>query len=219
MLPILFLGVGCATTKVTQVKPAKEIDRVIVDYKGAGVGIEIPAWVEAVASDDFKTLENLSSSKDKDRLPVTAVERGKNLDLLKSWANNFSVQAQISRAIQNKVAAEFGGNQEGDKNSEENANFVKELVATFSRVNISGLTKEKDFWVKLKVRDNNKKTEEEVYEYYVWYSISHKDLKEQIDIALGKVEAKTQKQKEMKNEVKDALAKLKSEDLSSPTGN
>jgi hypothetical protein len=214
VLPAMIFSVGCATTKNSAAKPAKEIDRVIVDYKGAAIGGEVPSWVEAVVDDDFETLQSTPSFKDKGLLPVVAVERGKNLDLLKSWANNFSVQSQISRAIQNKVSAEFGGNQEGDKNTEENANFVKELVATFSRTNISGLKKEKDYWVKLKIRDNHKKTEEETYEYYVLYSINQKTLQEQIDIAMGKVEAKTQQQKEMKSEVKDALAKLKSEELS-----
>ena len=98
--------------------------------------------------------------------------------------------------------------------AEENANFIKELVATFSNTKISGLKKERDYWVKMKIRDNYNKTEEQQYEYYVLYSISNKDLQHQIDVALGKVAAQTQVQKEMKNEVKDALAKLKSEDLS-----
>jgi hypothetical protein len=215
----LVLSVGCASSKPKAAQQAKEIDRVIVDYKGAAIGGEIPEWVEAVVNDDFESLQAMPTFKDKDRLAVVAVERGKNLDLLKSWANNFSVQAQISRAIQNKVSAEFGGNQEGDKNSEESLNFVKELVATFSQTNVSGLKKEKDYWVKLKIRDNAKKTEEEFYEYYVLYSINAKDLQEQIDIAMGKVEAKNQVQKELKNEVKDALTKLKGEDLSSTAAN
>ncbi len=217
---VLSLGMLTACASGSKVKPAeaaqqaKEIERVIVDYKGSTLGAEIPAWVQDVSDDNYEALQNLPSFKDTKLIPVVAVERGKNLDLLRSWANNFSVQSQIARAIQNKVSAEFGGNQEGDKNSEENRNFVKELVATFSQTNISGLKKEKDYWIKLKVRDNYKKTEEEFYEYYVLYSIDSTVLQEQIDIALGKVEAKTQAQKEMKNEVKDALAKLKGEDLS-----
>ena len=215
MAAVFCFLVGCASTQTAKpAKQAKEIERVIVDYKGAALGADIPSWVEAAVEDDYITLQNLPEFKDKDRLPVIAVERGKNLDLLKSWANNFSAQAQVSRAIQNKVSAEFGGNQEGDKNAEENANFVKELVATFSNTKISGLKKERDYWVKMKTRDNYNKTEEQQYEYYVLYSIDNKDLQHQIDVALGKVAAQTQVQKEMKNEVKDALAKLKSEDIS-----
>lgn len=180
--------VGCASTKTAKpAKQAKEIERVMVDYKGAALGTGIPLWVEAAVNDDYVALQNLPEFKDKDRLPVIAVERGKNLDLLKSWANNFSAQAQVSRAIQNKVSAEFGGNQEGDKNAEENANFVKELVATFSNTKISGLKKERDYWIKMKTRDNYNKTEEQQYEYYVLYSIDNKDLQHQIDVALGKV--------------------------------
>jgi hypothetical protein len=211
------LFAGCASTKAVSVnaaKPAKEIERVIIDYKGATFGQDVPSWVEAIANDDFEILQSLPSFKDKDRLPVVAVERGQNLDLLKSWANNFSVQAQVARSIENKVSAEFGGNQEGDKNTAESTNFVKELVTTFSKTKVSGLQKEKDYWIKLKTRDNYKKTETEQYEYYVLYSISNEDLQRQIDIALGKIEAKTQVQKELKDEVKDALASLKSSDLS-----
>lgn len=212
---VLCFVVGCSSTQTAKhVKQGKEIERVVVDYKGSVLGAEIPAWVEAAINDDFVSLQNLPEFKDKDRLPVIAVERGKNLDLLKSWANNFSAQAQVSRAIQNKVSAEFGGNQEGDKNIEENSNFIKELVATFSNTKISGFKKERDYWVKMKTRDNYNKTEEQEYEYYVLYSISNKDLQYQIDVALGKIAVKNQKQQELKNEVKDVLAKLKSEDLS-----
>ena len=209
------LLMGCASASKQHVKQAKEIERVIVDYKGAALGTEVPSWVEAVVNDDYVALQSLPEFKDKDKIPVVAVERGKNLDLLKSWGNNFSAQAQVSRAIQNKVSAEFGGTQEGDKNAEEATSFIKELVATFSNTKISGLKKERDYWVKMKIRDNHNKTESEQYEYYVLYSIGNKDLQYQIDVALGKVSAQNQVQRELKTEVKDALAKLKSEELSS----
>ena len=88
MAAVLCFLVGCASTQTAKpAKQAKEIERVIVDYKGAAFGADIPSWVEAAVEDDYVTLQNLPEFKDKDRLPVVAVERGKNLDLLKFYGN------------------------------------------------------------------------------------------------------------------------------------
>jgi hypothetical protein len=188
------------------------VERAIIDYKGAGLGEARPQWVSAAVNDDYAQLEAMPRLKDK--LAVIAIERGKNLDLLKSWANNFSIQSQLSRQISNKIRAEFGGGQGGDKNStEEAASFGRDVAATLSKTTISGLAKEVDYWVKMRVTDKTKKTVEEYYEYYVVYSISRANLEYQIDVALGKIQAKDQKQSEIKAEVKDAIKRLRASDL------
>ncbi|MDR0823426.1 MAG: hypothetical protein LBN20_06585 [Endomicrobium sp.] len=211
------LFAGCGASKVGVAAPAAKIaskvERVILDYKGAALGSEIPTWVESAVNDDYQTLESMPRFKD--RLAVVAIENGKNLDLLKSWANNFSVQAQLSRQISNKISAEFGGGQQGDKNSEESTTFIREVVATLSEAKISGLSKEMDYWLKVRTIDKDKKTEVEQYTYYVVYSINKADLQRQIDIALGKIAAKNQEQQEIKTEVVDAVKRLRPADIAS----
>jgi hypothetical protein len=184
-------------------KQAKTIERLILDYKGADVGAEIPGWVEAAIDDNYEAI--MRDSRFKGKMPIVDYGYGQNLDLLRSWVNNFNVQAGISRRIANYVEANFGGEQLGNKNSPENINFVKELVATFSSVTISGAAKEMDYWIKLRTIDRSKKTETEQYSYYVVYSISQADLDYQVDRALGRVAARTQEQRELKAEVEDAM--------------
>ncbi|MDR3049832.1 MAG: hypothetical protein LBV16_08385 [Elusimicrobiota bacterium] len=209
---ILFAGCGAGKVGIASpaAKAAPKVERVILDYKGAALGTEVPAWVEAAINDDYQTLESMPRFKD--RLAVIAIESGKNLDLLKSWANNFAIQSQLSRQISNKVSAEFGGGQQGDKNSEESVSFIREVVATLSEAKISGLSKEMDYWLKIRTIDNSKKTETEQYTYYVVYSINKADLQRQIDIALGKIAAKNQEQQEIKTEVIDAVKRLRPSD-------
>ncbi|MDR0643120.1 MAG: hypothetical protein LBG07_11765, partial [Treponema sp.] len=130
---------------------------------------------------------------------------GQNLELLRSQVNNFNVQASVARRISNYVEANFGGEQLGDKNTAENRSFVEEVVATFSRVEINGLAKEKEYWVKLRTIDRGKKTETEQYYYYVLYSIPEQTLNEQIARAMSNIPAKTKDQEEIRSNVEEAM--------------
>jgi hypothetical protein len=211
---ILFAGCGAKQGGIAS-EPSKidqQIVRTIVDYKGAPLGQEIPKWINDIVNDEYEALEQLPRFKDK--IAVVAIENGNNLDLLKSWANNFSIQAQLSRQISNKISAEFGGGLQGDKNSQESMTFIREIVATLSQTKISGLAKEMDYWIKIRTTDKEKKTQEEHYIYYVVYSISKANLDHQIDVALGKVQAKNQEQTELKTEIIDSVKKLRTSELS-----
>ena len=160
-------------------KQAPKIERIIVDYQGAAIGSDIPTWVEAAVNRDIETIKKIPRFKGK--VPFISEGSGKNLDLLRSWVNNFDMQASVSRMISNYVEAKFGGEQLGNKNSPENINFVKEIVTTFSNVKINGLGKEMDYWIKLRVKDLDKGTETEDYRYYVVYSMSEEALQHQIE--------------------------------------
>lgn len=186
---------------------AKTIERIIVDYKGAAIGAEIPAWVQAAVDNDYERIAKLPQFKGK--VPIIDYGYGQNLDLLRSWVNNFNVQAGVARRISSSIQAEFGGEQLGTKDSPENRNFVKEVVATFSQTEISGLAQELDYWTRLRTIDREKGTETEQYTYFVVYSISEEDLNFQIARALGKAAAQTAEQEELKTDVENALKSLK----------
>jgi hypothetical protein len=193
-------GEGSGAPPPTQ---AKTIERVIVDYKGASIGADIPNWVEAAINNDYDAISRLSRFQG--RVPVINYGSGQNLDLLRSWVNNFSIQAQVARQISNYVEANFGGTQLGSKDTPENRQFVKEIVATFSNVTISGLSQDLDYWTLLRTIDHGKGTETEQYNYYVIYSIAQEDLDYQIAQAMGRVAAANQEQEELKTEVEDAM--------------
>ncbi|MDR0731984.1 MAG: hypothetical protein LBF63_09970 [Treponema sp.] len=179
------------------------IDRIRVDYQGAVTGSEIPAWVQAAIDFDTVSLQQLPGFEGK--IAIVDYGVGQNLELLRSLVNNFNIQASVARRISNYVEANFGGEQLGDKNTAENRSFVEEVVATFSRVEINGLAREKEYWVKLRTIDRGKKTETEQYYYYVLYSISEQLLNEQIARAMDNIPARTRDQEEIRANVEDAM--------------
>jgi hypothetical protein len=194
---------GKRTANAAAPAQAKTIERVYVDYKGAVTGSDIPDWVEAAVDDDQEAIGRISRFKGK--APIIDYAQGQNLDLLRSWVNNFNAQAAVSRRISNYVEANFGGVQLGDKDTAENRAFIKDVVATCSNVRFNGLAREMDYWVKLRTIDRGRGTETEAYTYYVVYSISEDDLRSQIDAAMGKVTAKTKDQQELKSEIESAM--------------
>jgi hypothetical protein len=198
---------GSCASKRGEIKVSEAIETVTLDYKGRAIGAEKPDWVEAANNDDYETLSKIPRFAGK--VPIVNYGNGRNLDLLRSWVNNFNVQAEVSRRIVTTIDATFGGGQLGDKNTPENNDFVKEIVATFSATEISGLGKEMDFWIKERTIDRDKKTSDDQYTYYVVYSISEEDLNNQIDRAMGKIVAKTKEQEEIKAEANEAIKRAK----------
>jgi len=193
-------GSGSDSSSTKQSNP---IQRITVDYQGAAIGSEIPAWVEAAVNSDLDTIKKMPRFKDKE--PIVDWGTGQNLDLVRSFVNNFNVAGGVSRRIITYVEAEFGGSQLGSKDNPENRNFVKEIVGSFSNAEFSGLAREMDYWVKLRIVDRGKGTQTEEYRYYVVYSIPEDILQRQIDIALGRVSAKNQEQQEIKKDVEAAM--------------
>jgi hypothetical protein len=195
-------GVGAGSGSPPPAQP-KTIERIRVDYKGAAIGSEIPSWVEAAIDNNYDAIARLSRFDG--RVPVVNYGTGQNLDLLRSWVNNFNIQAQVARQIATYVEANFGGEQLGSKDSPENRQFLKEVVATFSNATINGLSQDLDYWVLLRTIDHGKGTEIEQYYYYVVYSIGKEELDYQIAQAMGKITAANQEQEELKVDVEAAM--------------
>ena len=187
----------------TPAKKTPSVTREMIDWKGASIGQEVPSWVIAAVDNDVETLQDLPEFKDSTLF--FAESQGENIDLLKSWANNFQVQAEFSKTIKNFVISKFGAELNGSKDDKEAQSFLTETVASFSKAEITGLRKAKDYWVQTRYTDNNKGTFEDKYQYFVIYSIKTKNLETQIDKVLGGVAAETAKQQQLKNEVRSLV--------------
>jgi uncharacterized protein (UPF0335 family) len=186
---------------------SQAVQYVRIDYQGAAIGSDIPTWVESAVNSDLEAIKRISRFQG--RVPFVDYGSGQNLDLLRSWVNNFNIQAGVSRRITNYVEAQFGGALTGNKDTPENQNYIKEIIASLSSTQFSGLAKEMDYWIKLRIIDNSKKTESEEYRYYVVYSMAETDLQYQIDMAIGKITAETQEKKELKNDVENAMKQVR----------
>ena len=183
------------------------IEHVMLDWKGASIGAEIPDWVYDAVENDYTALSKLPQFSKKKIM--CAESQGKNLDLLKSWVNNFDVQATFSKTISNYVTNNFGGELSGSKDSSVSKNFLDEITATFSKTEINGLSKEMDFWVKTKIIDHDKGTSTETYEYFVVYAIDQAAFEYQISEALGLVDAESEVEEELKDRVQNAMNEVR----------
>lgn len=182
---------------------SKSVKTEMIDWKGASIGSELPDWVYSAVDNDVLALSTLPQFENK--IIYFAEDQGQNLDLLKSWVNNFNVQASFSRELSNFVIAKFGGEQNGSKNEEEVQMYLNELVASCSKAEINGLGKKLDYWVKTRYIDKELDTIKDVYQYFVVFAIDKDDFKLQMDRVLGRVEAKTEAQKKLKADVKLAI--------------
>ena len=200
---LVFLFSSCQSTSNAAVTVSKRVEREMIDWKGASIGSEIPSWVVDAVDQNYKAISQLPQFENK--LIFFAEDQGKNLDMLKSWVNNFNIQGAFSKSVSNFVISKFGGEQAGSKNDETSESFLKEITSTYSKTEINGLSKELDYWVKTRYIDHDKKTSEDIYQYFVVYAIDKNDLKLQLDRALGLVEAKEESQKKLKVEVSAAI--------------
>ena len=190
----------------SNVVAAKSVVREMIDWKGASIGNEIPSWVFDAVDQNYEAISKLPQFEN--RMIFFAEDQGKNLDMLKSWVNNFNVQSAFSKSVSNFVITKFGGEQSGSKADETSESFLTEMTSTFSKTEINGLSKELDYWVKTRYIDNMAESSEDIYQYFVVYAIDKNELKLQLDRALGLVEAKDESQKKLKAEVSAAIAEV-----------
>ena len=190
----------------SNVVASKSVVREMIDWKGASIGNEIPSWVFDAVDQNYEAISKLPQFEN--RMIFFAEDQGKNLDMLKSWVNNFNVQSAFSKSVSNFVITKFGGEQSGSKADETSESFLTEITSTFSKTEINGLSKELDYWVKTRYIDNMAESSEDIYQYFVVYAIDKNELKLQLDRALGLVEAKDESQKKLKAEVSAAIAEV-----------
>lgn len=192
----IVLLAGCASTSSavkTETRP------VIVDWQGSAYGTDIPSWAKAALENDWAAVSSLPEYSGK--VVKAASNRGKDLDLLRSWVQA-DAATDISRSVSQSVTTNLGNSLSGNKDSDEaTIKITKQAIGIFSGNTISGFEKSREFWVKLR---NANGTEE--YEYLVLYAIGEENLALQIDRALGKIEAATEAEKSALAEI-DRLVK------------
>ena len=206
MLMLLFVSCQSTSKEATTDVVSKHVEREMIDWKSASIGSEIPSWVVDAVDQNYSAIAQLPQFENK--IIFFAEDQGKNLDMLKSWVNNFNVQGAFSKSVSNFVITKFGGEQSGSKSDETSESFLKEITSTFSKTEINGLSKELDYWVKVRYIDNDKQKTEDIYQYFVVYAIDKNELKLQFDRALGLVEAKDEVENKLKVEVSAAIEEV-----------
>jgi hypothetical protein len=180
-----------------------------IDWRGRNVGVpkeNIPQWVTAVASG--APMSELSPLFE-NRVVFVGEQKGKNLSLVQSWANNFSVQATVSRELTNAVDATFGGGLSGNLDEGRVNRIQREIVATLSTTRFSGLRKDADFWIKERVTDRVKKTVVDEYASYVVFSMDPESFRLQLAEALKKIIPQNQEEVGMMQKAEENILRMR----------
>ena len=204
----LMLIAGCTSTgAATTTAPrqasgnARTLKFEIIDWQGASFGAEIPEWAQIVLSDKEQLDRIAAAPTYKDLAVRTASAQGKDIDLLKRWVQN-DIAAAVTREIAQTITVKSGQGMSGNKDSDKDAQkMLQDVMGVFSSVTLNGLEKSREFWVGRR----DKETGKESYEYVAVYVINKENLMLQIDRALGKVAAKTEKEKTMLTDIKSAI--------------
>ena len=200
---------GCTSTGVATVQTApkaasgnaRNLKFEITDWQGASFGSEIPEWAQIVLTDKEKLDRIAAEPTYKDLAVRTASAQGKDIDLLKRWVQN-DIAAAVTREIAQTITVKSGQGMSGNKDSDKDAQkLLQDVIGVFSSVTLNGLEKSREFWVERRDKQSGK----ESYEYVAVYVINKEDLQLQIDRALGKVAAKTEKEQAMLTDIKAAI--------------
>ncbi len=199
---------SCATNGTEEIKTKPPVERSfeVIDWQGASMGGQIPAWA-AVATTDEEALKRLDSVDSEPTYKGKAVEvafaSGQDIDLLKAWVQN-EIAASVATQITQVLTTESGQKQIGNKDDRESARkMIQKVIGVFSSTSLSGLQKSRDFWTK----KYYKKTGRVEFDYVAIYVISQENLNLQIDRALGKISAKTKAEKEALDDIKRVIKK------------
>ncbi|MGN0729981.1 hypothetical protein [Treponema sp.] len=161
-LSLAMFVAGCASTSKTEAAPQqskvpvqKTVSRETIDWKGAGLGAEIPGWAVAATEDDFEGLSaDLRKRLDGKFYIFISTERvRKNTDSTKDLkmaqeaaAANYMVT--IARSLNAAVDARFSGVLSANEDTQ------KTLVATAANARFSGFSRIADTWVLQRVTDS-----------------------------------------------------------------
>ncbi len=167
---------GCTSTpKVKEISGTTEI----IEHKGTAFGIPQPEWVtEVLGTPNQKTL---SKALGIDRHIWVVSKSGKNLDFIKTWADQVDARAEIGASIKQGISDFVGAAAEGDDSDIEET--IRRYSARASAVMVTGLNKETDWWVLGRTQLQKKNETESKYTYLVVYSMDEELYQKQLKTA------------------------------------
>jgi hypothetical protein len=208
-LVLILVIIGCQTTrprdeeeqeekKEEVVKVEETIEEwVIVDHKTKDFGGNVPRWV------DRTPLQLQQEDMYKDFYVFIEDQTGKNLDGIKIWAQNFSINANIARMVTTRVEAKFAGAAVGDKDMLET--YFENVVKSVSSASFARVVVEDEFWIK----KQNKNSGDIEFRYLFLVTVPRSEIEAAIQRAFEDAEdtnkPKTEEEKVARERVKEAF--------------
>jgi hypothetical protein len=165
--------IGCASKpKVKDISGPTEI----LEHKGTAWGIPQPEWVgEVQGTSNQKTLQKALGI---DKHIWIVPKSGKNLDFIKTWADQVDARAEIAASIKQEIADFVGASLTGDRDEVDEK--IERYSARAEMVTLVGLNKETDWWTRTRSRLTPEADYTEQYNYFVVYSLDEALYQKQI---------------------------------------
>jgi hypothetical protein len=164
-------------TSVTEV-----IDHENAAKPGADFPTDMPEWVIRYISAGISGIEDLPEYADS--YVFIGKQRGNNLDSLKLWAGNFSLDRDFPRLVSARIQDRFTGFANGNP-AEEFGRYFEQVVKNSTDTAFSGAMQEGSFWIKKRnFEDDGLTPAGETYEYYILTMITKAALEKQINLLL-----------------------------------
>jgi hypothetical protein len=178
-------------------------ESVAIDWRGRSIDVTVPDWVKlAMVSDPDNKISDLPRLKGK--ISILREYTGKDLDGVRSFGNS---QIMGDTATRIKAGVRAGAFSAVTGKTDESRNIAENFAVNFADEEISGLGQELDFWIK-----NRKANGEEEYSYYLVYGLTEENFNYLVEKALGKVQAKTDAEREtvdiLRNHMKELQIKV-----------
>ncbi|GHV17137.1 hypothetical protein FACS189493_4200 [Spirochaetia bacterium] len=155
----------------------------IIDHKTAGLGEELPEWVDRYITGGLEALEALPQYADK--YVFVAENTGTNADALAQWSLGFNVDQDLAQLVSARVQARLsrGGSPDRDYGL-----FFERAVKFTADNGYPGGLREADFWILRRSigaeSEDGPAEAQEVYHFYIVVSIDKELLEPAIDTAL-----------------------------------
>jgi uncharacterized lipoprotein YmbA len=146
---------------------------IVLDDKGAALGISTPAWVTAYTAGGVIAAEALAEYKDSYCFVIQAESTDK--PFLLAWVGNVNGPMEIAAMISTAVISDAGNSLNAEEGSGVERN-LKGVGDAMSNASYTGARKVSDWWY----LSQNKATKTEIYQAFVLYIADKKTLNDQI---------------------------------------
>lgn len=166
----------------------------VIDYQSQALGSPIPKWVVAVSEGQKKKVVKALDLDSSDMVFVL-MNKGSDLDFLKTWTDQVDARAEVASSIEQTVAQLVESElsiREADELTKKRA--AKIYSTAMTNLTLNGLEKEASYWIQTRTKKpgvkNAKKSSDWTteYTYYVVFTMKSKIFNKQLKKAMDDVQ-------------------------------
>lgn len=213
LVAALFAMVGCSSTG-SGLKPKFSTNRPeIIDYPGITLGSEVPNWVKAVEEGNRTSISKALKLENDEAFII--VNKGENLDFLKTWSDQVDVEVEVASQFKRVVGQVITSKMSGTQSEKETTinKSIDMYSSALKNVVLTGLRKEASYWIRYQIlkpglkKASSQEDYDVYYTYYVVYAMNKGLYDKQMNAAIEGVEDNTSEAGQLKVALTNELLK------------